>query len=135
APRAPARRGFGANNTEGPVRSGAFPPPGRYCGPIRHPLASGRLPGVSGYTAGLAPPLSRAGRGGLPQLLGMSLSPCRRYHPAGADRLVSHLRRSVRPSPDDRGLGLRGFHTFGATCAFTLVTARRLAHHPEDGLV
>ena len=61
-----------------------------------------------------------------------------RQAPGGIpERIASsaNLRRSVLPSPDDRGLGLRGLHNFGATCAFTHVTARRLAHHPEDGFV
>ena len=28
-----------------------------------------------------------------------------------------------------------GVHRFGASCAFTFVAARRLAHHPYDGFV
>jgi len=42
----------------GPLRSTAVTPRHRYCGPIRHPLAFGRFPGVAGYTAYLAPAIS-----------------------------------------------------------------------------
>ena len=45
--------------TAGPLRSAGVTPLPRYYGPIRHPLAFGRLPGVSGYTAYLAPAVSR----------------------------------------------------------------------------
>src|SRR5512142_2457511 len=74
---------------QGPFAPRALPRLTATAGPSATLSPPDDFPGVSGYTAGLAPPLSRAGRGGLPQLLGMSLSPCRRYHPAGADRLVS----------------------------------------------
>src|SRR5215471_4378003 len=39
------------------------------------------------------------------------------------------------PSPHEGRLGLWGKNRFGASCAFTFVAARRLAHHPEDGFV
>src|SRR5262249_1985374 len=106
---APASPRVGGIRTAGPLRSAGITPPRRYCGPIRHPLASSRLPAVSGYTAGLAPPLSRAGRGGLPQLL--SACPCHRAVATTPPEQIAssaNLPRSVRPSPDDRGLGLRG---------------------------
>src|SRR3954465_15126040 len=44
----------------------------RYCGPIRHPLAVPRFPGVAGYT-GLCSVDFATGRGGFLQLLGVSL--------------------------------------------------------------
>src|SRR6516165_6267259 len=47
------------------------------------------------------------GRAGFLQLLSMPRSPCRPYHPAEASRRVGPLRRSVLPSPKERGLGLR----------------------------
>src|SRR5271157_736073 len=62
------------------------------------------------------------GRGGLLQLLDASLSPCRRYHPAGGDRRFS------QPATNPAAFTLRmwarppGILTFGATSAFTLVT-------------
>ena len=45
------------------------------------------------------------------------------------------LRHLMLPSPGRRGLGLRGLFSVGATCEFTFVAARRLAHHPSDGFV
>src|ERR1700680_2484973 len=38
----------------------------RYAGPIRHPLVFGRFPGVAGYTAYLAPTISRRDEGASP---------------------------------------------------------------------
>jgi len=43
----------------GPLRSADIAPLHRYCGPSRHPLVFGRLPGFAGYTAYLAPAISR----------------------------------------------------------------------------
>ncbi len=64
------------------------------------------------------------GRGGLLQLLGMSVPPCCRFHPAEVK--VPH--RSdfgtpccLRPSVAGSALGSL---TFEATCAFTFITAR-----------
>src|SRR5713101_3597072 len=45
--------------TAGPLRSAATTPLPRYSGPSRHPLVFGRLPGFAGYTAYLAPAISR----------------------------------------------------------------------------
>jgi hypothetical protein len=36
----------------GPLGSADITPLRRYCGPGRHPLVFGRLPGVAGYTRG-----------------------------------------------------------------------------------
>src|SRR5215468_5262746 len=68
--------------TAGSHRSTDVTPLLRYYRPIRHPLAFDRLPGFAGYTTYLAPVISHPGRGGLRQLLGVSLSPCCRFHPA-----------------------------------------------------
>src|SRR5262249_40457462 len=46
------------------LRSTDITPLRRYCGPIRHPLVVGRLPGVAGYTAYPASVLFATGRGG-----------------------------------------------------------------------
>jgi hypothetical protein len=43
----------------GPLRSTDITPLHRYYGPVRHPLIFGRLPGFAGYTAYLAPAISR----------------------------------------------------------------------------
>jgi len=75
----------------GPLRSTDITPLHRYYGPSRHRLAFDQLPGVSGYTAYLAPPISRVGRGRLLQLLGMSWSPCYPYHPAGVICRISQI--------------------------------------------
>ena len=103
----------------------APPPPSRL-----RPISRGRrfygLPGSAAFAAG---------RGGLLQWLDVPWSPCRRSHPAGGSHRVSRaamvpaafaLRLRARP-PDLR--------TFGATSAFTGVTARGLAGHPEDDRV
>ena len=75
------------------------------------------------------------GRGRLRQLLGMSLSPCCLYHPAGvtcrdSQIATSHtaFTRKERARPPD-------LFIVEATCGFTCVTARQLAHHPKDGFV
>src|SRR5262245_28506525 len=103
----------------------APPPPSR----LRPTSRGRRLYGLPGSVA------FAAGRGGLLQLLDVPWSPCRRSHPAGASRRVSRaaairaafaLRLRARPP---------GLLTFGATSAFTCVTARGLADHPEDDRV
>ena len=68
-------------------------------------------------------------------MLDVPLSPCRRSHPAGASRRVSRA-AAVRAAFALR-LGARppGLPNFGATSAFTRVTARGLANHPEDDRV
>ena len=74
----------------------------------------------------------RPGKDPLPQA---SWSPCCRSHPAGGTRRVGQL----ATGPAAFALGLRarppGLRTFGATSAFTRVTARGLADHPEDDRV
>src|SRR5712692_8515116 len=75
------------------------------------------------------------GQGGLLQSLDVSWSPCRRSHPAGVCRRVSQVRRSMLPSPLNREARPPEIWYFGATTAFTHVTARGLTHHPSDGLV
>jgi len=91
----------------GPLGSTDIPPLPRYCGPSRHPLVFGRLPGFAGYTAYLAPAIFSPGRGGLLQLLSMSLSPCYRFHPAEVNSRIGQfsaghsafaLRLQARPS-------------------------------------
>ena len=86
---APASRvGEGITNSRAPSLRGRYPastllrappPPSR----LRPTSRGRRLYGLPGSAA------FAAGRGGLLQLLDVSLSPCRRYHPAGASRRVS----------------------------------------------
>ena len=97
----------------GPLRSAGITPPRRYCRPLRHPLAFGRLPGGAGYTAYLAPPLSRRGEEGFSSC---SMRPGHRaVAPTPPERPAAsaELRRSVLPSPYGWGLGLRGFALSG----------------------
>jgi len=59
-----------------------------YYGPIRHPLAVPRFPGVAGYTVPFSANFA-TGRGGLLQLLGASLPSCCRCNPVSAFRRFS----------------------------------------------
>src|SRR5262249_18119289 len=100
------------------------PPPAR-----RHP--SSRRCGLSGLPSFRR---FRSGRGGLLQLLGVSLSPCCRYPP----RRGEAARQSVCATPcylrpHSCGLGPR-IYPFRGHLAFTCVTARRLAPIPRMGL-
>jgi len=110
--------------TAGPPHSVGVTPLRRYYGPIRHPLAFDRLPGLAGYTTYLDPVISHPGRGGLHQILGVSLSPCCRFHPAEVE--LPHQSDFGTPCclrPSVAGSAL-GFSTFEATFTFTVITAR-----------
>ena len=108
----------------GPLGSTGITPLRRYYGPGRHLLVFGRLPGVAGYTAYLAPAVSRRDEEGFSSCLACPLSPCCRFHPAEVNNRVGQcsaahaafaLRPWARPSDPD---------IFEATSAFTFVTAR-----------
>ena len=79
----------------------------RYSEPNRHRLAVSRFPGVSGYTAYPAPPISRWGEDGFSSCL---TCPCHRAAPTTPpechDVSVSP-RHAMLPSPVWRGLSLR----------------------------
>src|SRR5215475_7361284 len=77
--------------TAGPPHSTDVTPLPRYYGPVRHPLAFGRFPGLAGYTTYLAPVISHPGRERLHQPLGMSLSPCCRFYPAEVDCRIGQI--------------------------------------------
>jgi hypothetical protein len=62
----------------GPPRSTGVTPLQRYYGPSRHRLVFSRFPGVSGYTAYPAPPISRRGEDGFSSCLAC---PCHRAAP------------------------------------------------------
>ena len=75
--------------TAGPLRSAGITPPHSYFGPIRLPLAFGRVPSVPGYTAYLAPPISQRDEEGLSSC---SARPCHHAvdnHPAGVFHRIS----------------------------------------------
>jgi hypothetical protein len=74
--------------TAGPLRSTDITLLRRYYGPLRHPLAGPRLPGVAGYTVPFSADFA-TGRGGLLQLLGASLPSCCRCNPARVSRPIS----------------------------------------------
>src|ERR1700680_85328 len=83
-----------------------------------------RFPGVTGYTASLCSADFAAGRGGLLQLLGASLSSCCRYNPAGVVHRLGQIFDSpycLRPIKESSASGV---HVFEAIHAFTFVTAR-----------
>jgi len=83
-----------------------------------------------------APPFFLAGRGGLLQSLDMSLLPCCPYHPAGVScRLGQPATRPCCLRPETGGSASGSKFCFEATCGFTFVTARQLAHHPYNGFV
>src|SRR6266404_4924283 len=72
----------------GPLRSAGITPLLRYYGPGRHRLAFDRFPGFAGYTAYLAPPISRWDEDGFSSC---STCPCHRAvpnHPAGVSRRI-----------------------------------------------
>src|SRR5216683_4979188 len=85
--------------TAGPLRSTDITPLPRYYWPARHPLVFGRLPGFAGYTAYLAPAISRWDEEGLSSC---SACPCHRAVASTPPRLTSvsvSLRLLMRPSP------------------------------------
>ena len=92
----------------GPLRSTDITPLHRSYGPIRHPLACGRLPGVAGYTAYLASAISRRDEEGFSSC---SARPCHRAvastPPRGTAVSVS-FRLVILPSPYGCGLDPRG---------------------------
>src|SRR5580700_11112085 len=107
----------------GPLGSTDITPLRRYYGPGRHLLVFGRLPGVAGYTAYLAPAISPGTRKASPVawhvlVTVLSLSPRR-----GEDAASVRFRHPILPSPYGSGLGPR-IWPFEATFAFTVVTAR-----------
>ena len=115
--------------------SAGVTPPRRSYGPIRHPLVVGRLPGCAGYTAYPTPPISRRDEEGF--------SRCRT---CPGHRAVAHTPPEGRhrvsqtaavPAAFARKANARppGLRTFGATLAFTHVTARPLAAILPDGVV
>src|SRR5215469_17470079 len=95
-----------------PLRSTGITPLPRYYEPNRHRLAVSRFPGVAGYTAYPAPPISRWGEDGFSSC---STCPCHRAVPTTPPEChdVSVSPRHVMlPSSRSRGLGLRIFILF-----------------------
>ena len=91
----------------GPLGSTDITPLHCYSGPSRHPLVFGRLPGFRRLYGLPCSDDFASGQGGLLQLLGMSLSPCCRFHPAEVNIRIGQssaahaafaLRLKARPS-------------------------------------
>lgn len=111
--------------TAGSLCSADVTPRPRSYEPLRHPLPFDRFPGCSGYTAYLAPPLSRREDEGFSSC---SARPCRRAAattPPESSVASASLRHSVLPSPSHCGLGLRGSSLSGPP-------VRSLALRPGD---
>jgi hypothetical protein len=107
-----------------PLRSTGVTRLPRYSEPNRHRLAVSRFPGVPGYTAYLAPPISRWDEDGFSSCL---TCPCHRAapnHPAGVScRLGQPATRHPAFAPKERARPPELFFV-EATCGFTFVTAR-----------
>ncbi len=89
------------------LRSAGVTPLLRYYGPSRHRLAFSRFPGCAGYTAYLAPPISRWDEDGFSSC---SACPCHRAapnHPAGVTCRVSQSAPCHAAFARTKGLGLR----------------------------
>jgi hypothetical protein len=107
----------------GPLRSTDITPLRRYYRPSRHPLVFDRLPGFAGYTAYLAPTISRRDEEGFSVALHvlvtvLSLPPRRGEHPY---RSVFGCSCGLRPSVVGSALGDTHFRGHNA---FTFITAR-----------
>ena len=111
--------------TAGPLGSAGITPPHSYFGPIRLPLAFGRFPGVPGYTAYLAPPISQRDEEGLSSC---SARPCHHAvdnHPAGVSHRISLVAMSHAAFAVDSAGSASGAESFEAT-------SRSLALRPGD---
>src|SRR2546421_6707177 len=91
----------------GPLCSANITPLHRYYGPSRHPLVFGRLPGFAGYTAYLAPTISRRDEEGFSSawhvlVTVLSLPPRRGEHPY---RSVFGCSCGLRPPVEGSALG------------------------------
>jgi hypothetical protein len=110
--------------TAGPLCSTDIAPCHRSYEPLRHPLPFGRFPGVTGYTAYLAPPLSLREEEGFSSCLAR---PCHRAAattPPESSIVSASLRASMLPSPSRLRARPPGPLIFGATCAFACAAAR-----------
>ena len=104
-----------------------------YYAPLRHPPTFRAFPGAAGYSAYLAPAISRRGETGFSSC---SVCPCHRAIATTPPKWIGRvnqisafhaafvLRMGTRPSE----------HTYGATRAFTFVMARQLAASLKETL-
>ena len=120
--------------TAGPLRSAGVAPLQRYFGPVRHPLVFGRFPGVAGYTAYLAPPISRRDEEGLSSCLARPCHHAVDNHPAGVSHRISLFAMShaaFAKTLPARPPGLKVSRPPLVRLRYGLVTRR----HPYDGVV
>src|SRR5215510_4804324 len=120
----------GVTNSRVPLLHGHYPASAL----LRTPPSPSRLRLISrwtSYTTYLASADFAAGRGGSLQLLGVSLSPCCRSHPAGVVRRVSQSATAHAAFAFPVAGSASGAIPFGATCAFACATAWRLAPIPQ----
>src|SRR5688572_4724275 len=113
--------------TAGPLRSIRITGLLRYCGPLRHPLAGRRLPGVAGIRFP-SPPISRRGEEGFSSCLA---HPCHRaVAVTPPECLVASvsLRRTMLSSPHQERLDLWGYR-FEAT--YTLIHYDPMTRSPS----
>ncbi len=110
--------------------SAGITPPRRSYGPIRHPLAVGRFPGGTGYTAYLAPPISRRDEEGFSTCLTCPGPRAVAHTPPERNHRVSQTATILTAFAKKAHARPPGLYAFGATLAFTHVTARQLAHRP-----
>jgi hypothetical protein len=110
--------------TVGSLGSAAITLRPRCYGPLRHPLLFARFPGIAGYTAYLAPPVSRREEEGFSSCL-----VCPRHRAAAPTPPENHtvsarIRYGLLPSPFRLQARPPGRLTFGATSAFACAAAR-----------
>ena len=116
-------------------QQGRFPPPALpgFTG-TTNPSATlspvSRLPGAPGYTAYLAPPISRRGEEGFSSCLARPRYRAVATTPPECRQRLSQSALRHAAFVQDLGTQPPGLLSFEATCAFTLVTARQLAGHP-----
>ena len=121
--------------TAGPLCSTDIAPCHRSYEPLRHPLPFGRLPGVTGYTAYLAPPISRREEEGFSSCLAR---PC---HRAAATTPPESSSRVSQPTTLDAAFTLTAAGSASGATYFRGHLCVRLrcgpvtCSHPDDGVV
>jgi hypothetical protein len=120
-----------AIQTVGSLCSPGITPLHHYYGPLRHPRVFSRFPGVAGYTAYLAPAISRWDAEGFSSCLACPRSHAVAPTPPEWSAASASLRRPMLPSPFRLQARPLGLLTFGATDAFACATAWKLAPIPQ----
>ena len=122
-----------ALQTAGSLRSTGVTPLHHYFGPIRRPLAFSRFPGVPGYTAYLAPPISCRGEEGLSSCLARPCPHAVDNHPIGVNHRIRRFAMghfSFAKKLQARPPEFQSFEAPLVRLRYGLVTHR----HPHDGV-